>query len=389
MNYKVGDVVTLKNTVNENWDRRMEKFRGQVVVIRVVGAERFHIEDDPLSFIFSFSDVERYATEEELEQIKEKARKKEEELKEKYKHILYNAEDVERVAISVFGEDRVQISGKNENYFEIMIHFPVIDITNSAGDEHTIKDLVVKYGVYIKKSNFEGSNYKADISFRGAKQCFSLKEYESNYVHSHLQRSRGDFGDFCLGSSDYSLILECLKMNLDENSWTMAFLALENYLKWESIEGGPYIQMKEIKYSNNTSPARLEEELSKFIDEIPEHCWEITDGVRVITAHPDLYECINKHSGIRRCRGYSEEEIKGVLKICNENMKGGSPIKWKGKDWWKSVYSDDVKEGNVGTDLIEQYSNLIKTKGLTYIKKYQYERKKQQYKERVFRKVRA
>ena len=133
----------------------------------------------------------------------------------------------------------------------IRIHFPAFTITNSKGERHDIKDLYVelKYNHSIKV--FNGS-------YKGARGSVTKSELNGAYAHSHLpsisRENVGKFNSFCLGSSTLSYLLSDLatldmtpaKLEDIKLKFMIVLMEIENYLQWESLEGGPYRRMSNI-----------------------------------------------------------------------------------------------------------------------------------------------
>jgi len=134
---------------------------------------------------------------------------------------------------------------------EIIVHFPKITITNSKNERHEIRDLYTR----IKYSHVN-KTFNSNIS--GARFSVTSTEMNSKYSHSHLpsisRTSIGSFKGFCLGSSTLNYLLSDLSTTpMTESSledlklkFMLSMMEVENYLHWESIEGGPYNYMANI-----------------------------------------------------------------------------------------------------------------------------------------------
>lgn len=131
---------------------------------------------------------------------------------------------------------------KNNPYrddYALMIYFPDINITNSQGHNHNIKDLYVTL-------RFDNKGCKGQ--FLGTRSTRTELELKSNYTHSHLSSGSriGHLNPFCTGTGEINL---CIANLISEFSGIKfkAFLAiLKPYLDWESLEGGPYIKISNI-----------------------------------------------------------------------------------------------------------------------------------------------
>lgn len=127
--------------------------------------------------------------------------------------------------------------------FHITFYYDEIEIVNSKEDRHTIKDLYVT--VIFKMLNDQWF-YPSDIRGRRGKATFT--EYKKGYRHSHLpsRPPSNDFMElttFCLGDGELHNTMSLL---IGEQDWEMLELMMHQigtYVRWESIEGVPYISM--------------------------------------------------------------------------------------------------------------------------------------------------
>ena len=131
----------------------------------------------------------------------------------------------------------------------LTIKFPEIEIINSAGKTHTIRDLYVVWGL--------NKHLAPSVSIRGYRGLKTVEEYESGYNHSHLGTGwdRGWDNTFCLGSGDFANLLNGLNadQDLDWDLIQKALIMINMYVGWESTEGGPYIYMRDIKRRNGST----------------------------------------------------------------------------------------------------------------------------------------
>jgi len=134
---------------------------------------------------------------------------------------------------------------------EILVHFPAFTISNSKGERHDIKDLYIKLTYRHINKTFDGY-------INGARTSITKSELNGNYAHSHLpsitENNVGTFSDFCLGRSTLSMLLsDLVTLEMVENKlediklrFMLVLMEIENYLQWESLEGGPYRQISNI-----------------------------------------------------------------------------------------------------------------------------------------------
>lgn len=132
----------------------------------------------------------------------------------------------------------------------VILHWDKVEIGNSQGATH------IMYDFYIRLRFNNKFTKLSEIS--GLRATFTLKEYWNNnpYTFSHLSTGRfGEWGSLCLGSTplaDMYAILQTPEFSL---LVLEAFLLqLNEYVRWESLEGGPYraSNIGKIAYKNNS-----------------------------------------------------------------------------------------------------------------------------------------
>lgn len=133
----------------------------------------------------------------------------------------------------------------SDSKYVLTIKFPEIAITNSAGNNHTIKDL------YISLSFL--SDFRV-LDFKAFRTSATVAEIASGYVHSHRLGSRFFWvpDKFCTGdgTTPTTILLTELKRRFDRDD-LYAFLGLlDAYLEWESLEGVPYRKIASINLSS-------------------------------------------------------------------------------------------------------------------------------------------
>lgn len=146
-----------------------------------------------------------------------------------------------------FGENRVDIIetiGTQTNT-KVYIWFPKETISNANGQNHTIYDLYIKV-------EFVGSKF---VSMRTIRTSFTLAELYSGYSHSHsparAYMSTGntvnmytDERSCCLGTGPLGQLMGDY---IDSNILMSLCIYIEKWVRWESLEGGPYITMERIR----------------------------------------------------------------------------------------------------------------------------------------------
>lgn len=147
----------------------------------------------------------------------------------------------------IYVENRIHF-----NILGIVIHFENIDITNSVGDTHNIKDLYVLLRLF---TNVVGS---FQLSINGTRHTVTSKELYQGYFHSHLPsvnnnesvylRSSDNLyifqntnnNNFCLGSGPITNNIRDIYEGLTDEKAVMLMLNIQALVEWESLEGRPY-----------------------------------------------------------------------------------------------------------------------------------------------------
>jgi len=145
-----------------------------------------------------------------------------------------------------FGENRVDIieTIDKQTYTKVYIWFPKETISNSKEQKHTIYDL------YIKIS-FVDSKF---VDMRIIRTSFTLAELHSGYSHSHSPAHPCLHTDAnictytgarycCLGAGPLGQLMGTY---IDSNILMSLCIYIEKWVRWESLEGGPYIKMEKI-----------------------------------------------------------------------------------------------------------------------------------------------
>jgi hypothetical protein len=130
--------------------------------------------------------------------------------------------------------------------YRLTIHFPEIEITNSEGEEHKITDLYVS--MFFDESMAHCSDW------HGARGSLSFAEYCAEYRHSHLSGLTSGYSHFCLGEgTTVDIVNGLLADRWNPDLLMRALLLMHTYVRWESLEGGPYCEMSSIASNSNES----------------------------------------------------------------------------------------------------------------------------------------
>ena len=143
----------------------------------------------------------------------------------------------------------------------IYILFDVINITNSNDDHHIIRDLLMRLSILSDNPEKQGFGL---YNICGTRLTMTKEEITSNYLHSHLSsvnidsqdRQSFTFQSFCTGSGEINGYMD--RFNTRKNQTTITDLLLQLYtlVSWESIEGTPYMNMRDIRFQDGSGGGR-------------------------------------------------------------------------------------------------------------------------------------
>lgn len=151
----------------------------------------------------------------------------------------------------------------------VVLHFPQHNVTDGT-IVHTIHDL------YFYLTFFESyGQIKVLQNFYGVRTSFTQFEINRSYSFSHLpSNDTNDFlsarpKKFCLGSSEMNQIPLVINAYPEEyNYFKLLLLQAKEYVKWESLDGGPHIRLNNI-YSEGTSLySPNQREIQKAVSEV-------------------------------------------------------------------------------------------------------------------------
>jgi hypothetical protein len=131
---------------------------------------------------------------------------------------------------------------------KLIIRYPEFTITNSNGNSQVIRDLFVRFTIYL------GSSTPSSFTMfgpEGIRLRVSAKEFMSKYAHSHLHskdhRTMFEWDHFCTGVGDINAAIalanDTNEHPLDVELLKLVLFEVEPLVTWESIEGTPYMRM--------------------------------------------------------------------------------------------------------------------------------------------------
>lgn len=396
MEYKRGDYVKLFPKDHESFNREYDYLSvvhiktysilsaNCIVEVLITTTDgRFTARNDEHNAVYHEAMVERKCTQEEIDEIFEKERikkeKKEEERIEKLKNFVYKGEDVAKIANEIFGEERVD---NGSSY--ICIHFPEITITNSLGHKHLVRDLYIH--INILYDEFVRNNRSSiDIEIMGIRRTLSIREFDSGYSHSHLDGGIDDWGHFCMGVSPFATLVTEVGMNPIADNWEMLLMSLENFLSWESLEGGPFIKIENIGNTRGIDSLynNIFDETIRLLPTMPKEIFEhSSNGIKLIRNASTLKDFLNVHSTVRILNHYTKEETEEMIAEGWDSVNLG----FKNKQIPVVMYNDQemVVQDYISPEIVRVFEDNIENKLKEFNRNIVYD----QYKKRNQRTVR-
>lgn len=152
-------------------------------------------------------------------------------------------QQVYNVFIDYFGEDKVDLQ---DNY--IIVHFPLVSVTNEYDKSVLIEDLYARTKVSISGTIIG--------SFELIRATVSETQYSCGYLHSHVQRKYRfdnwkEWNVPCLGSGPIRGTIATLSTVFSLDTWTLYCLELDKYVRTESVSGVPYFKLETIGINNS------------------------------------------------------------------------------------------------------------------------------------------
>lgn len=126
----------------------------------------------------------------------------------------------------------------------ILVWWPSVEVKNEYGKSIVITDLYAKIELTMDgRIPFENHGFQLNRS------SFSINQFASGYVHSHIPRVHNNyyrFQDFCLGLSPIKNTILHLKSNNELIEWMMFCQELSLCVTVESVAGGPWIGLETV-----------------------------------------------------------------------------------------------------------------------------------------------
>lgn len=173
-----------------------------------------------------------------------------------------NSEDYFKINLTKFGtpldNGAYEVDDKDKAYVlsyyrnsRIIVHWPELTVTNEFDKSIKIWDLYAAVDL----------NYKSTLacSFNLNRTTYNKAQFATHYRHSHLPRfynSPVSWDDPCLGYGPIEGTQKTLKdFPFSEEmliTWMLFCNELDNYVRVESLKGGPYVRLEEVLSSKPT-----------------------------------------------------------------------------------------------------------------------------------------
>ena len=175
----------------------------------------------------------------------------------KVRRFVADFDNMANLLDSNYGENGWDIIGSN-----IYIHFSGFYIKNNTSKNY-IKDL------YTIISFYKNEDVGFKLTLWGRRVTLSPMEYVKNYSHSHLSQGGFNIGKFCLGSGPITQTLSVLQDTYTDDLFQLFLYQINEYIQWESLEGGPYRKIRNLyantKVSYDRSLSRIDRLYKEFI----------------------------------------------------------------------------------------------------------------------------
>ena len=263
-NHIIMDRTDAKKDVHKTLRGVYPRFKGQMVKditnaggrYRRTKVERFIVINkkkfiDSKGDIFAIKRKEGFSYEEILE-IRNDMRRK-------LRHAERFVKRMKKIVGTIYDEENFDIfyglvfEKVNPNNFFVYIRFPDVTITNSIEIEHYLGD------IFTRVQGFHDSRWKFRIAsdLYGMRGTFTPLDRVLKWSHSHLAKSNDShgFSSFCIGGdnhmfsgNDYELTISNYeKWETTVLEFESILISIEDFISWESLEGGPYNRMEDIK----------------------------------------------------------------------------------------------------------------------------------------------
>lgn len=141
---------------------------------------------------------------------------------------------------AMYGEENVDIEVSNKNKIFLKIKYPKLTITNSNGFSRDFYDTYITHefsrvlgGLYVRPKVFRAKG--------------TIGERRIDYYFSHISGQLGGYSrNFCWGDNPLRKIVQ-YEEPIPLTDIIFYLVQFNEFMKWESIEGGPYNLINDIK----------------------------------------------------------------------------------------------------------------------------------------------
>lgn len=156
-------------------------------------------------------------------------------------------------------------------YFKVL--YPKFTITNTNGDLHTIKDLVVIHTVAYNPNNGGHIYTKHPMGGRLSKTKLEIAAcYQQSHLSGHNEWNKQPFyvSSFCVGGdTDVSRMIAEFEVEMDWDRYELYLFCVDSMITWESLEGVPYRKMRDIKNAlNNKVTSANQNQVNTLVNRI-------------------------------------------------------------------------------------------------------------------------
>lgn len=284
---------------------------------------------------------------------------------------------------------RCENNNNREKTKRLIIRIPETTIRNSRGESHFMEDFYVVMGL------------KEDYSKALTTQLFSMRstvtteEYAYGAFHPHSrhtdQNSRLNtyfsWRDMCLGGDTEltDIMYTLFSDGVSKKPLFEYMLLLHIYAGWESIEGGPYRQMRNYKYPRNEASSRTHFDqdgiyqgflkVMASTDDIPRpEIIGVDKAMAISNASSSMVPAI-KASMVSRLdpSQHDEQSIRGIYAFLGTNDNGqftplfntsGQGSTQKSRAWYESKVAETVQWSAENADRVLKFQG-----GITFVMK--------------------
>lgn len=248
-------------------------------------------------------------------------------------------------AEETFGENSMDIvflpaySHYNKYEFELTIKMGDIEMKNDVGHYMMLKGIVVKLRFVLSKLTGGIKIYQV-TAFRETMDALQARE---GFIWSHSQRTSKysdntgvsglHFSRCCLGTSPLSTYVYRQRAYTAFDSDEMMYL-LQNYFAWESIDGGPYMSMKQFIGTKTGEHVDIipfvEFTNEQLIDMIRTEGIELGCDVELFITRESITDMLNSRDDQRWCERHrmkDSDEFYDEIDVETERVNTGLPFR--------------------------------------------------------------